>query len=110
MPMPPPEALAKMKELIEKGPPVEPTPDKPGMLLQALIAYNGAKQTELGRPAMPEELIGHLAFMLDHRQWEQDNQAWHQLRAMMGQAGGGAGGGLIARPQMRVPPGILKPR
>lgn len=66
----------RLQALIDKGPPVEPSEENPGIFSKALITFNDDFQKEEGRKPTSLELVVILAHFLDCREYGKDLRAW----------------------------------
>lgn len=83
IPQLPPDQLAKLKVLVEKGPPPEPSSERPGRLMQMMTAFEARyKEHNGGRDPKPEEYIGYLVHILDHKAWEEAMLNFQQMKAL----------------------------
>ena len=103
IPQLPPDQIAKLKEMIEKGPPPEPGGQNSGRYMQMMTAFETRYKEINKRDPTSEEYLGYLVHILDHRDWEEQMLRFVQMKAVY-EANTPP---LIARPGF-IPPENLK--
>ena len=74
--------LEQLKKIIDAGPPVEPSNEKPGRLMSAVTRFEAEFKKRNTRDPSIEEIIGFIVHILDHKQWEEEMGAYNQMKRM----------------------------
>lgn len=93
--------VKKLKELVAAGPPLEPSAENPGPLMQAMVQAEAALKKEKGADPTPEDLIGALITILDYNRWHAEMEGYNKLKALADS---------FEQSRLLVPDGVIPPR